>query len=139
MPMLLDKDTDLEIIQSPLNYTGGKFKLLPQILPLFPKNIDVFVDLFCGGANVGVNVKSNRTILNDTDDNLTYLFNMFKNLGSDCLSLLDEIIELMEKNSRLVQEQFYTFEMHMKKLEYYRKQIEYEYSLANYKESEYEM
>ena len=54
-------------------------------------------------------------------------------------SLLDEIIELMEKNSRLVQEQFYAFEMHMKKLEYYRKQIEYEYSLANYKESEYEM
>lgn len=93
MPMLLDKDTDLEIIQSPLNYTGGKFKLLPQILPLFPKNIDIFVDLFCGGANVGVNVKSNRTILNDTDDNLTYLFNMFKNLGSDCLPLLDEIIE----------------------------------------------
>ena len=93
MPMLLDKDTNLEIIQSPLNYTGGKFKLLPQILPLFPKNIDIFVDLFCGGANVGVNVKSNRTILNDTDDNLTYLFNMFKNLGSDCLPLLDEIIE----------------------------------------------
>lgn len=93
MPMLLDKDTDLEIIQSPLNYTGGKFKLLPQILPLFPKNIDIFVDLFCGGANVGVNVKSNRTILNDTDDNLTYLFNMFKNLGSDFLPLVDEIIE----------------------------------------------
>lgn len=93
MPMLLDKDTDLEIIQSPLNYTGGKFKLLPQILPLFPQNIDIFVDLFCGGANVGVNVESNRTILNDTDDNLTYLFNMFKNLGSDCLPLLDEIIE----------------------------------------------
>ncbi len=91
--MLLDKDIDLEIIQSPLNYTGGKFKLLPQILPLFPQNIDIFVDLFCGGANVGVNIKSNRTILNDTDDNLTYLFNMFKNLGSDCLSLLDEIIE----------------------------------------------
>ena len=93
MSMLLDKDSDLEIIQSPLNYTGGKFKLLPQLLPLFPKNIDIFVDLFCGGANVGVNVKSNRTILNDTDDNLTYLFNMFKNLGSDCLPLLDEIIE----------------------------------------------
>lgn len=93
MPMLLDKDTDLGIIQSPLNYTGGKFKLLPQILPLFPKNIDIFVDLFCGGANVGVNVKSNRTILNDTDDNLTYLFNMFKNLGSDFLPLVDEIIE----------------------------------------------
>lgn len=93
MPMLLDSEIDLELIQSPLNYTGGKFKLLPQILPLFPTNIDIFVDLFCGGANVGVNVKSNKTILNDTNDNLTLLFSMFKNLGDDFLPLIDEIIE----------------------------------------------
>lgn len=91
--MLLEKVFESEIIQSPLNYTGGKFKLLPQILPLFPQNIDIFVDLFCGGANVGVNVKSNKTILNDTNDNLTLLFSMFKNLGDDFLSLVDEIIE----------------------------------------------
>lgn len=94
--MLLNKDIETEIIQSPLNYTGGKFKLLPQILPLFPKNIDIFVDLFCGGANVGINVKSNKTILNDTNDNLTLLFSMFKNLGNDFLSLIDEIIEKYE-------------------------------------------
>ncbi len=93
MPMLLDSEINLELIQSPLNYTGGKFKLLPQILPLFPANIDIFVDLFCGGANVGVNVKSNKTILNDTNDNLTLLFSMFKNLGDDFLPLVDEIIE----------------------------------------------
>lgn len=96
MQMLLNKDIETEIIQSPLNYTGGKFKLLPQILPLFPKNIDIFVDLFCGGANVGINVKSNKTILNDTNDNLTLLFSMFKNLGNDFLSLIDEIIEKYE-------------------------------------------
>ena len=35
-----------EYIKSPLNYVGGKYKLLPQILPLFPKNIDTFIDLF---------------------------------------------------------------------------------------------
>ena len=91
--MLLDSEINLELIQSPLNYTGGKFKLLPQILPSFPANIDIFVDLFCGGANVGVNVKSNKTILNDTNDNLTLLFSMFKNLGDDFLPLVDEIIE----------------------------------------------
>ena len=27
------------MIQSPLNYTGGKYKLLPQILPMFPGDI----------------------------------------------------------------------------------------------------
>ena len=37
MQMLLKDACKDEIIQSPLNYTGGKFKLLPQILPLFPK------------------------------------------------------------------------------------------------------
>lgn len=37
-------------IQSPLNYTGGKYKLLNQLVPLFPKNINTFIDLFGGGA-----------------------------------------------------------------------------------------
>ena len=48
-------DTEKDIIQSPLNYTGGKFRLLPQLLPLFPKDAGTFVDLFCGGCNVGIN------------------------------------------------------------------------------------
>ena len=39
-----------ELIKSPLNYTGGKFKLLPQILPLFPNDINRFIDLFGGGG-----------------------------------------------------------------------------------------
>lgn len=54
------------MIQSPLNYTGGKYKLLPQIIPLFPKEINCFVDLFCGGCNVGINVYAERYIYNDS-------------------------------------------------------------------------
>ena len=54
-----------ELIKSPLNYVGGKFKLLPQILPLFPEDINTFVDLFAGGFNVGINVKANKVICND--------------------------------------------------------------------------
>jgi DNA adenine methylase Dam len=42
--------------KSPLNYTGNKYRILPQILPHVPKNIDTMVDLFCGGATVGINV-----------------------------------------------------------------------------------
>ena len=52
-------------IKSPMNYTGGKYKLLNQILPLFPKNINTFVDLFTGGCNVAVNVSANKIIAND--------------------------------------------------------------------------
>lgn len=39
-------------VKSPLNYTGGKSKLLPQLLNRFPKNIVTFVDIFGGGFNV---------------------------------------------------------------------------------------
>lgn len=53
------------LIKSPLNYVGGKFKLLPQILPFFPDKINSFIDLFGGGFNVGINVKSNKIIYND--------------------------------------------------------------------------
>ena len=71
------------MIQSPLNYTGGKYKLLPQILPLFPKNIDTFVDLFCGGGNVGININANKVIYNDLNKHLLCLFNTFKNLDKE--------------------------------------------------------
>lgn len=52
-------------IKSPLNYTGGKHKLLPQLLPLFPKEIDTFVDLFGGGGNVLINVEAKKYIFNE--------------------------------------------------------------------------
>lgn len=38
-----------DFIKSPLNYIGGKYKILNQILPLFPKKINNFVDLFTRG------------------------------------------------------------------------------------------
>ena len=72
------------IIASPLNYIGGKYKLLPQILPLFPENIETFVDLFCGGCNVGINVPAKKTIFND---NLSFLIDLYKSFNS--LSVTD--------------------------------------------------
>ena len=60
--------------KSPLNYTGGKYKLLPQILPLFPEKINVFYDLFCGGCNVGLNINANKVIYNDINQQLIDLY-----------------------------------------------------------------
>lgn len=64
--------------QSPLNYTGGKYKLLPQIEPLFPQNIDTFVDLFCGGGSVGASVNCNHIVFNDSDTAVIGLLKMFR-------------------------------------------------------------
>ena len=52
-------------IKNPLNYTGGKYKLLPQIIPLLPEKVDTFVDLFGGGFNVGINVAADHFVYND--------------------------------------------------------------------------
>ncbi len=83
-----------ELIQSPLNYTGGKFKLLPQILPHFPQDVELFVDLFCGGANVGINVPCNKVIFNDSNALLRYMFGTFKNLDkSTTFELIEAIIK----------------------------------------------
>lgn len=61
-------------IKSPLNYIGGKYKLLPQIFPYFPNNIDTFIDLFSGGANVGINVTANKVVFNDINFKINELF-----------------------------------------------------------------
>lgn len=50
---------------SPMNYIGGKAKLLPQILPHFPENITRFYDVFAGGANVAVNSNADQIVIND--------------------------------------------------------------------------
>ena len=65
--------TKQNYIKSPLNFTGSKYKLLPQILPLFPDNIDTFVDLFGGGFNVGVNVEAKHIVYNDISKQVTNL------------------------------------------------------------------
>lgn len=100
--------TDTQLIQSPLNYTGGKYKLLPQILPLFPQGINCFVDLFCGGCNVGINVYSNSVVYNDIDEHLFYLFNTFKNLDKEVtFELIFKIIK--DYNLSLVCENGYGY------------------------------
>lgn len=54
-------------IDSVMNYTGSKFKLLSQILPHFDYTKSNFVDLFCGGGSVYSNVvdKYEKVLVND--------------------------------------------------------------------------
>lgn len=72
-----------DYVKSPLNYMGGKYKLLEQMLPLFPKNIHMFVDLFGGGFNVGINVPADVTVYNDKCQQLFDLIYRFYISSSD--------------------------------------------------------
>ena len=50
---------NVNFIKSPLNYTGNKYRILNQIIKYFPKNQYSLLDLFCGGATVGINANAN--------------------------------------------------------------------------------
>lgn len=71
----------MEYVKSPLNYTGGKYKLLPQLLELFPKQVNTFVDLFAGGGNVSVNVKAEKVVFNDLMWQVPEMLQEFKKIG----------------------------------------------------------
>lgn len=83
-----------EYIVSPLNYIGGKGRILDQILPLFPTEIKTFVDLFCGGCNVGINVRAAHHLYNDVSPALIGLLRYFgENKAEDIIKSVDRIIE----------------------------------------------
>lgn len=79
-------------IKSPLNYVGGKYKILNQIIPKFPKKINTFVDLFGGGFNVGINVDADTVVYNDVIEPLCELMNYFSNKNTE------EVVQKLEDN-----------------------------------------
>ena len=85
----------MKYVKSCLNYTGGKYKLLPQIMPLFPEDINMFVDLFCGGCNVGININAKKIICNDSEKVIIDLYNDWKN--GECDKLLNTLKETISK------------------------------------------
>ena len=76
-------------IKSPLNYVGGKYKLLPQILPLFPDKINTFVDLFGGGFNVGINVNADTIVYNDLESHVVELLKYLKETDTNSYGFQD--------------------------------------------------
>jgi adenine-specific DNA-methyltransferase len=77
------KRKEKNIKKSPLNYTGGKTKILDQLLPLFPIKINTFIDLFCGGLNVSLNVKAEKYVAIDINSKLIEMMHYFRNSSTD--------------------------------------------------------
>lgn len=66
-------------VRSPLNYTGNKYRILDQLIPHMPKNINTMVDLFSGGATVGLNVDAKEVFFIDSNEKV---INLLKHLAS---------------------------------------------------------
>lgn len=82
-------------LKAPMNYTGNKFKLLSQSIPLFPDNINTFVDLFCGSSTVSLNVKANKIICNDSNEPLIGVLKYLQSSNKE--TVLEEINEIIDE------------------------------------------
>lgn len=84
-------------IKSPFNYIGGKYKLLPQILPLFPDKISTFYDVFGGGGSLSLNVDSSYVYYNDIVPYVGEVLDEMARLGyEECISKIEQVIEEYE-------------------------------------------
>ncbi|MCK4539579.1 Dam family site-specific DNA-(adenine-N6)-methyltransferase [Candidatus Parcubacteria bacterium] len=64
-----------KIKRSPLFYVGDKYKLMKQLIDLFPNKINNFYEPFTGGGTVFLNINANKYYLNDIDKNLVNIHN----------------------------------------------------------------
>lgn len=99
-----------KLIKSPLNYTGGKYKLLPQLLPIIllpspphKNEINTFVDLFTGGGNVVANVNAKKRIANDINGSVIDIFKTFQTRALD--DILKEIYSKIEEYNLTIDNQ----------------------------------
>lgn len=74
-------------INTPMNYTGSKFKLLDQIIPNLDLSKRVFIDLFAGGGSVYTNIldKYDEVIINDIISELVGIHSLLLD-GDDIIS-----------------------------------------------------
>lgn len=89
---------NLEIIKSPLNYTGSKYSILNEITKVLPKHISTFIDIMGGAFNVGVNVVAEKVIYNEF---LPHTFNIIKTLLNEDSGYIINKVEDIIKDFKL--------------------------------------
>lgn len=95
-----------EYIKSPLNYIGGKYKLLPQIIPLFPDKINTFVDLFGGSGTVSLNTQAEHYVYNDINH---YVSSILSGIKSSDTHIVGEIENIISDNKLYTEDGFKKF------------------------------
>lgn len=74
-----------QICKSPINYTGNKYRILPQFIKYFPRNVNKCMDLFTGGATVAINLIANEIIAIDNNPRVINLLKFLKKQEYDKL------------------------------------------------------
>ena len=75
--LLIYIEKDLKVINSPLNYSGGKHLIIKDIIKILPGKISDFVDVMGGAFNVGANIVADRVFYNEYNP---FVFSIIKYL-----------------------------------------------------------
>lgn len=98
------------MIKSFLNYTGGKYRIMKQLLPLFPAHCDTMVDIFGGSGVVTVNYHgADRYIFND---NNWALIDLIRFIGNHSATFIEESIDKIINEYGLSNTAFYGYEVY---------------------------
>lgn len=92
-----------EKVKSPLNYTGSKYKILDQIIPIFPKNLDLFIDMFSGGSNVAINIEAKKIVCVDKQKEIIRVMELFKKYEHEfIINELENLIKIYDLSNSLL-------------------------------------
>jgi len=81
----------MQYIKAPMNYIGNKYRIMGQIQKWFPREVNLMVDIFCGGCDVTFNTDANEHIANDLNFFVIDIYKEFQQLG------VDKAIERIDK------------------------------------------
>lgn len=88
---------DFHPIRSPFFYVGDKYKLMPQLIPLFPKKISCYIEPFVGGGSSFLNTRADKYILNDIDPYVVQLHNTLIFYKNEPDKFLNKLFYMIEK------------------------------------------
>jgi DNA adenine methylase len=75
--------------RSPFFYVGDKFKLVEQLIPLFPQGINTYYEPFLGGGTIAMNVQAKAHKLGDSQEQLIEMHRLFASFADPELLLLE--------------------------------------------------
>lgn len=89
--------------KSPFNYIGNKYRIINEITSFFPREINNFVDLFCGGGDVTINTRAKHIYANDINYHVIDIMRIIQNHPiTEILKYIDDTIREwgLNKNSK---------------------------------------
>lgn len=117
-------------IRSPFFYVGDKYKLMPQIIELFPDNINNYYEPFLGGGSSVLYVNAKKYILNDINHYIILLHSYIGEFSKKTNELFDRLYLIIKEYNLSCSYLGYTVPEELKKM--YVKTYYSKYNKENY-------